>query len=120
MSNTVLVVDDDINVRLIARTVLGLNGFKVIEAADGEEALARFAESGDDIKVVLLDYSMPGKHGGEVFGELTAAGCKAPVVVCTGYEFELTDFIAANGNSPRSLLRKPYDFPTLLETVRAA
>jgi hypothetical protein len=42
------------------------------------------------------------------------------VVVCTGHEFDLKEFISVDGNTPRNLLKKPYDFPTLLATVKAA
>jgi CheY-like chemotaxis protein len=120
MSTNVLVVDDDINVRMIARNVLGKNGYRVLEAASGDEAIRYVQAVGSDLKAVLLDYAMPDKDGGRVYSELTAAGCKATVIVCTGHDFELTEFIDQKGNTPRALLRKPYDFATLLKTVEAA
>jgi two-component system, cell cycle sensor histidine kinase and response regulator CckA len=119
-SQNVLVVDDDPSIRIIARTVLGKSGYQVLEAADGDEAMQHFQAVGADLRMVLLDCVMPGKDGRQVFAELSAAGLTAPVVLCTGHEFDPADFTTPSGQRPRSLLKKPYDFGTLLATVQAA
>jgi CheY-like chemotaxis protein len=119
-SLNVLVVDDDPAVRMIARMVLGKAGYQVLEAEGGEQAMAHLASVGADLRVVLLDYSMPGRDGREVFADMVAAGCTAPVVICTGHEFDMNDFRTADGHMPTQLLKKPYDFPTLLAVVETA
>jgi CheY-like chemotaxis protein len=60
-SRSVLVVDDDVDIRLVLRMILEGNGYAVIEAADGGEALARLREHLPC--VILLDLMMPGVDG---------------------------------------------------------
>lgn len=78
-----LVVDDDPSIRFLLRTVLELEGWEVVEAADGEEGLARAADSAPD--GVVLDVMMPGKDGFTVLAELraTEAGRDLAVVMLT-------------------------------------
>src|SRR5215471_17706528 len=61
MPSTVLVVDDEKNIRRTVRTVLEGEGFAVEEASSGEEALARLPDVGAD--VMLLDVQLPGISG---------------------------------------------------------
>jgi CheY-like chemotaxis protein len=58
---SVLVVDDDVDIRLVVRMILEGHGYAVIEAADGAEALARLREHRPC--VILLDLMMPGVDG---------------------------------------------------------
>lgn len=70
---TILVVDDDADMRFLARTVLEVSGIEVAgEAADGPEALAKLAELDPPPvpTVVLLDNQMPGPSGLEVAAEI--------------------------------------------------
>ena len=68
---TVLVVDDDADVRHLARLLLEVDGFHVVgEAADGDQAVERFDQLRPDI--VLLDNQMPGLAGLDVARELFA------------------------------------------------
>ncbi len=60
----VLIIDDDINQRLLTSECLELNGFDVIEASGGEEGLRLARESRPDI--ILLDVVMPGMDGFDV------------------------------------------------------
>jgi DNA-binding response OmpR family regulator len=68
----VLVVDDEGPIREVVRRYLQADGIDVVEAADGEEALARFATHSPD--VVILDVMMPGIDGIEVLRRLRATG----------------------------------------------
>jgi CheY-like chemotaxis protein len=61
---TILVADDQADIRLMSRVNLALEGYKVLEAATGEEALAVIAEHHPDL--VLLDIMMPGMDGWQV------------------------------------------------------
>ena len=67
----VLVVDDETGIRELVRRYLAAEGMEVVEAADGEEALARFEERAPD--VVVLDVMMPGIDGVEVLRRLRSA-----------------------------------------------
>jgi two-component system response regulator AtoC len=79
----VLVVDDEEVVRLGYRRVLSADGFRVIAAGDGNEALDLMG--GDRFDVVLLDLRMPGMDGLEVLQAIKQRWPESEVVVITGY-----------------------------------
>jgi CheY-like chemotaxis protein len=83
MSFTVLVVDDEPDVRLALRAMLESQGWKVEEAATGEEALERCRRPGID--VVVLDHKMPGLTGMEVARILREEGFRKPIVIYSAY-----------------------------------
>ena len=70
MGRTVLVVDDEEDIRLLARITLQSAGFRVVEASSGHEALASVDTEGPD--AMLLDVRMPGMDGWEVLDRLKA------------------------------------------------
>ena len=101
---TVLVVDDEPDIRLLAADVLGHLGYEVIEAANGDEALHIVAER-DGVDLLFTDIRMPGKLDG--FGLARAASAIRPnlrIVYTTGFAN-----IADRDQVPGSLfLRKPW------------
>lgn len=115
---TVLVVDDEADVRLIARVVLQADGWEVQEAASGEAALA-YVEANGLPDLLLLDVRMPGIDGWEVLRALRAAPDRAdlPVVVFTAD-------LGARSEAPAQLLdrdvmlAKPFLVDDLLRVVR--
>ena len=82
----VLIIDDDINQRLLTSECLELSGFDVIEASGGEEGLRFARESRPDI--ILLDVVMPGMDGFDVCRELRSdpAIRYIPVIIVTGQD----------------------------------
>jgi signal transduction histidine kinase len=102
---TVLVVDDEVGVRTALARLLVEMGFAVIEAANGEEALARHAEAEHDIELVILDMGMPVMDGGECFRRLRERS-SVPVLIATGYavEKDAQSLVAAGA----ALLEKPF------------
>ncbi len=117
---TVLVVDDEADVRLIARLVLTAAGFEVIEAESGEVALDAIS-GGPPPDVVLLDVRMPGIDGWEVLRRLRAdLGQESlPVVVFTADMTARTETPAAL--HPDDLfITKPFNTDQLLGIVQAA
>jgi DNA-binding NtrC family response regulator len=82
MAKTVLVVDDDPTQRRLIQAVLDREGFQVVHAENGEQALDRLIRGGG-ADVVLLDLVMPGLSGIETLVEARAAGVRTPVVVLT-------------------------------------
>jgi len=104
---TVLVVDDDMGVRLVARETCEMAGFRVEEAADGREALARFTARPDDVSAVLLDMTMPGMDGEECFRELRRVRPDVRVILSSGYnEQDATSRFAGKGLA--AFIQKPY------------
>ena len=82
-SATVLVADDDRTIRRNLVRLLQSEGYKTLEAADGEEALSRIRAENPD--AVLLDLKMPARDGLEVLGELGPALADLPVIVVTAF-----------------------------------
>src|SRR5438105_5002023 len=82
MAKTVLVVDDDPTQRRLIQAVLEREGFAVLHAESGDQAIERLS-AGATIDVVLLDLVMPGMSGQDTLIEMRARGCKQPVIVVT-------------------------------------
>ncbi|MFL6206255.1 MAG: response regulator [Acidimicrobiales bacterium] len=120
MALTVMVVDDEADVRLIARLVLGAAEFDVLEVDSGESALAELA-SGRTPDVVLLDVRMPGLDGWGTLRQLRGDPALAhlPVVVFTAD-------VSARSEAPVELrdgdvlITKPFQADDLLHAVQTA
>jgi DNA-binding NtrC family response regulator len=82
MAKTVLVVDDDPTQRRLIQAVLEREGFKVVHAENGDDAIQRLM-SGATADVVLLDLMMPGLSGQDTLSEMRARGFNQPVIVVT-------------------------------------
>src|SRR5689334_19309628 len=82
MTKTVLVVDDDPTQRRLIQAVLERDGFRVVHAEGGAEAITALG-SGAPISVVLLDLVMPGMSGQDTLTEMRARGFGQPVIVLT-------------------------------------
>jgi len=115
-TGTVLVVDDEEDVRCVARRMLEESGFTVLTANDGREALVVFRERRDAIDAVVLDLTMPFLSGEEVFREMRRMRADARVILSSGYnQQEAIDRFAGKGLA--GFLQKPYRSDTLLETL---
>jgi CheY-like chemotaxis protein len=95
---TVLVVEDNEMVRRLAVRILEKMGFRVLEAADGVEALEVFEEHRDRIRVVLCDVTMPRMGGWETLSALRRIDPEIPVILTSGYD----EAIATAGSHPKS------------------
>jgi two-component system cell cycle sensor histidine kinase/response regulator CckA len=116
-SETVLLGEDDPAIRNAFRNLLERFGYRVIEAADGEEALVKFVENMDEIRLVVLDAIMPNKSGTDAYLEIQAMRPDLRAILMSGYT---EDFFTAEGLSPEkvSLLAKPVSPVLLLTTIR--
>ncbi len=110
-SKTVLVVDDDRDVRDSVVQLLRDAGYHVEQAADGREALMLLDSMRPEPCLVLLDMMMPVMNGEEVLAALAESGRLAalPVVICSGH--------ADRAHGVRRLLRKPVSADVLLRLV---
>jgi len=105
----VLVVDDEAVVRSLLRRTLEAEGFAVMEAASGDEALELLDAAGSSAlpDAVLLDLTMPGRDGGAVLREIRARHAALPVALMSGYAPE--DVMRAlRGQRPDAFLEKPF------------
>lgn len=115
---TILIVDDEAVVSDIARKMLERGGYRVVTTEDGSEALAVFAERHEEIDAVLLDLTMPGISGDEVFGEIKKIR-DVPVVLSSGfYMGELEQRFRDKSFS--GFVQKPYKFQVLIGIMREA
>ena len=79
---TILIVDDEERMRKLIKDFLAVKGYRILEAADGEEALNIFEENKDKIKLVLLDVMMPKIDGWTVLRKIRQES-KVPVIMLT-------------------------------------
>jgi CheY-like chemotaxis protein len=109
----ILVVDDDPGVRESLLAVLRGEGYQVLAAAGGVQALSFATNASPDL--VLLDLNMPDQSGWDTFERLTSENPPLPVIVITARPNQL--FTALNAGVG-ALLEKPLDIPVLLQTVK--
>ena len=111
---TVLVVDDEVLVRSGTRRILERRGLVVLEAGNGEEALAVFQAHAASIGLVILDMGMPVMGGAECFARLREVA-DVPVLIATGY----AEDAAAQGLIARgaTLIEKPFASAALARDV---
>ncbi|HWE37060.1 MAG TPA: response regulator [Isosphaeraceae bacterium] len=100
----ILIVDDEPNVRLVFRTALESAGYRVDEAGDGDEALARLGEHRYDL--ALLDLRMPRLDGMETLRKVREQGRRVPVVIVTAHG-SIPDAVAAMKLGAIDFLTKP-------------
>jgi len=84
-NETILLVEDDTMSRRLTRMVLEEEGYKVIEAVDGEDAIASFTSNKDLIKLIILDVILPKKNGREVYDAVMAVAPGVKVLFMSGY-----------------------------------
>ena len=116
---TVLIVDDDEDVRALSAEAVRRVGLTVLSAADGPEAVELFQKRENEIRVVVLDRTMPGVSGEQVFDRLRAIRPDAQIILVSGYSEER----AARELLDRGLagfLQKPFSPEKLVDIVRRA
>jgi CheY-like chemotaxis protein len=112
---TVLLVDDEDAVRELARTALEMAGYRVLVAADGAEAVEVFRGAKDEIRLVVMDASMPRMSGRQAFEAIRQIDAGVKVLFASGYH--------GGGLLPESapgtrLLHTPYTPSQLAAAVR--
>jgi signal transduction histidine kinase/CheY-like chemotaxis protein len=114
-----LVVDDESSLRRVLAQMLSEQGFEVLEAANGLDAVALVKEHRSAIALVLMDMTMPKMNGEEAFRAIRTLEPKLPVILCSGYnEQEATQRFLGKGLA--GFLQKPFGQAALENAVRAA
>ncbi|MRR58418.1 MAG: PAS domain S-box protein [Deltaproteobacteria bacterium] len=88
---TVLLVEDEPEVRQVMGTLLEKNGYKVIIAVDGEHAIERYIEYEDNIDLLILDVIMPKKNGKEVYDIISRARNDVRTIFISGYTADIVE-----------------------------
>ncbi len=106
-AGTVLVADDEEQVREMCMTAVKMIGFRAIGVVDGMEAVNVFKEHADDIDLVILDLTMPNMDGIRTFYELKRIRPEVRVILNSGYS-EQCVFERFNEDRPAGFIQKPY------------
>jgi len=115
---TILLAEDEATMRRLTRTILEDHGYKVLEAEDGNSALALIGSDHAVVDLILTDVAMKGMSGPELVLQLIDSYPAMKVVYMSGYTGEL---IANQGlGSGIRLLEKPFTRAELLKMVDAA
>lgn len=113
---SILVIDDEPQIRRVLRTTLSTHGYEIAEAKTGEEALEWLRKQAPDL--VLLDMNMPGMGGVEACREIRRAS-DAPIIMLTVRNAE-RDKVAALDAGADDYVVKPFGIEELLARIRAA
>jgi PAS domain S-box-containing protein len=115
-TETVLVAEDEAGVRSFVRHLLETSGYRVIEAATGEDALRIAAEVPDPIDLLLTDVVMPGMNGVELSREMQSARPGIRVIYMSGYTGTA---LAVRDGISGTFLQKPFTSSALLTQIRS-
>jgi PAS domain S-box-containing protein len=119
-SGTILIAEDEEQVREIASMMMNELGYKVIQATNGKEAVDIFRQKADEIDLVILDIIMPKLGGKEAFYKIRSIHPTIPILFTTGYTYEQTivDSIMREGKNV-DLLFKPYRMTEIGQKVKS-
>jgi PAS domain S-box-containing protein len=116
-SGTVLLIEDEEQVRTMGRMMLDHLGYGVLEARDGVEAVEIFLIHRNAIRCVLSDLTMPRMDGWETLTALRNLSPDIPVILSSGYD-ETQVMAGDHPERPNAFLGKPYQLNGLRETIR--
>jgi two-component system, NtrC family, nitrogen regulation response regulator NtrX len=114
---TILIIDDERAIRKTLTEILGFEGYKIDEAADGEEGLKKFQEKTYD--VVLCDIKMPKVDGIEFLTKATAINPDVPIIMISGHG-NIETAVEAVKKGAFDYISKPPDLNRMLITIRNA
>jgi len=116
-SGTILLAEDEEQVRAIAIILLQELGFTVLDAENGKEALELYQQNAADINLVIADMGMPVMNGYELFYKLKQLNPKLPIIISSGFgEGDIDSKIPRKEIA--GLINKPYNFDQLREVLR--
>jgi len=116
-AGSVLIIDDEAEIRESLETLLGLEGYGVESAGTGEEGLARIGERSFDL--VLLDLALPDRNGLDLLADIHAQDPGLSIIMVTAYG-TVENAVKAMQAGAANFVQKPWDNEKLLADVRAA
>lgn len=116
---TVLLVEDEPEIRRVAAAMLVRMGYPVLEATEGPEALAMFRENAAKIQCVVCDLTMPKMDGWETLAALRRLRPGLSVVLASGYD-QAQVMTGEHDEWPQAFLHKPYQMVKLQEAIHQA
>jgi PAS domain S-box-containing protein len=116
-NETILLVDDEENIRKPGKEMLADFGYTVLTASDGEGALELYSKEYGKINLVILDLIMPGMGGSLCLQELVKINPLAKVIIASGYSISGLEKEVIEAKS-KGFIRKPYNVREMLNLVR--
>lgn len=116
-SPRVLVVDDDAEMRALLLDVLGRDGYEVVEARDGAEAIV--ALRAGEFDVILMDKNMPGPSGLDLLPGLRRTCPRSRIIMMTAFG-DVPSYVEAAERGAVAYLFKPFRMEEMRETIRKA
>jgi DNA-binding response OmpR family regulator len=114
MPNTILIIDDRVEIRVVLTRLLAMEGYQVSAAENGQEGLTLAQKSNPAI--TFVDLSLPDLSGWDVAQIIKNANRQARVILMTGWGYQLNE--AKTGRrSVDFILRKPFDFNEVLDIL---
>ncbi len=115
-TGTILLVDDEANIRLSAAKFLTSIGYTILEASNGQDALEILKLKSNEIDLIVLDMIMPVLNGIETYERIKVMNIECPVIISTGYIEEMKlDQIMKEGIA--GMIRKPFQMRELSRLV---
>jgi PAS domain S-box-containing protein len=115
----ILIIDDEASVRTLLAAIIERQGYSVITAADGAQAIDIFEQEGDQIDLVILDLTMPVMSGEETFRELHLIRPNIPVLLSSGFnESEAVQRFSGKGLA--GFVQKPYTARQITQGIKRA
>ncbi len=114
---SILVVEDEVLIRMMVVDALMDVGFETSEAANGKAAFETLAAAGEELRAVILDMGLPDTRGEDLIERIRAIRPKIPIIVTTGYD--TNELRRKLRDDPLArILTKPYQ-PEMLSTILA-
>jgi signal transduction histidine kinase/predicted hydrocarbon binding protein len=110
---TILVVDDDEGVQAVARRALAAHGYRVLCAWNGAEGVRVYQQHREEVRLIVMDLTMPQMGGVEALRLIRAGGSAVPVLLSSGY------LAGTEAGQFAGFLEKPYDVQKLVATVES-
>jgi len=117
-TETVLLVDDEALVLEMSTRVLTGCGYQVLVASDGDEAVKVYRKNRDRIDLVILDFTLPKKHGFEVLDAIREINPEARIIFCTGQGVRMQQLSRGRSFSKIPMINKPVTAERLAQVVR--
>ncbi|HMK48572.1 MAG TPA: ATP-binding protein, partial [Thermodesulfovibrionales bacterium] len=116
-TETILLAEDNTEVRVSTKTLLENHGYSVIEASNGEDAIRLYTDHRDTIDLALLDVIMPKGNGREVYDKLRQLNPRVKVLFISGYTANIPDKIMALDKG-LDIISKPFSKIQILTKIR--
>jgi CheY-like chemotaxis protein len=118
MPGIILLIDDEEIIRMTSGEILSELGYEVLSAASGDEGMAILKERASSISLIILDMSMPGKSGLEIYREIKSFLPSMKVLLTSGYkEEEKVEQMLEEAND--GFIQKPYTIDELNNKLSA-